>query len=447
MPATFLENQNVECKVRWDEKYLEWVCGFANAQGGRIYIGINDKGIITGVNNSKELLENIPQKTKSLMGLVVDVNLLKKTGQTYLEICISPSSVAVSLRGHYYYRSGSTKSEITGIALNEFLLKKSGNTWDNVIEPRAVIDDISIEAINEFKKEVQKSGRLPIEIQDLTIQDLLDKLKLTEGPQLKKAAIILFGKDPNKFFPNVRVKIGRFGENLTDLKFQEVIEGNLFFSLKEIISMLTYKFLVKNIKFETFLRIETLEYPEEALKEIILNALVHGRYTGCTIQIRVYDDRISIWNDGLLPDDITLEMLKTHHSSRPRNPLVADVCFKAGLIDSWGRGTLKIIEAMSKAKLPPPEMLETSGGFEVILRKSAITGDTPAITGMSEKENLIIKLLEKNGEMKASSISQAISLSPSWTRDILKKLSEENIVEPFGKNRARTYKIKKLFKP
>lgn len=193
MPTIFLEDQNVEWKTRWDDKYLEWVCGFANAQGGRIYIGIDDKGIITGVNNSKELLENIPQKTKSLMGLVVEVNLLKKSERAYLEICVSPSGVAISLRGHYYYRSGSTKSEIIGIALNEFLLKKSGKTWDNVTEPRATIEDISPESIAEFTREALKSGRLPPDVESLSKQEILEKLKLIVNHKIKRAALILFG--------------------------------------------------------------------------------------------------------------------------------------------------------------------------------------------------------------------------------------------------------------
>ena len=437
------ESQNIEWKENWHDAYLEWVCGFANAQGGKIYIGINDKGVVTGIPNSKELLENIPQKTKSTMGLMVDVNLLEKDNKQYIEICVSPSTVAISLRGHYYYRSGSTKTELIGTALNEFLLKKAGKTWDDVTEPRATLEDISPESIAEFKREALKSGRLPADIESLSKQEILEKLKLIDGHNIKRAALILFGKDPNKFFPNVRVKIGRFGETLTDLKFQEVIEGNLFYSMNEVINMLTYKFLVKNITFEGMLRIETLEYPEDALKEILLNALVHGRYVGCTIQIRVYDDRISIWNDGPLPDEIKIEMLKIHHSSKPRNPLIADVCFKAGLIDSWGRGTLKILEAAKKANLLTPKMEELNGGFEVTLWKSseAVAKSSEAVAKSSEDK--LLELLGIKGTITPKEAEACLELSASGTRKILKKLVTSGAIKAFGNTTSRYYKVNK----
>ncbi len=107
--------------------------------------------------------------------------------------------------------------------------------------------------------------------------------------------------------------------------------------------MLNNKFLTKHIDFEGLQRIEKGEYPVAALREMLLNALVHKNYSGAQIQLRVYDDKISIWNEGTLPEGLSFEALKRQHPSRPRNPLIADVCFKGGYIDAWGRGTLKII--------------------------------------------------------------------------------------------------------
>lgn len=117
------------------------------------------------------------------------------------------------------------------------------------------------------------------------------------------------------------------------------------------------------------MRIEKLEYPVAALREMLLNALVHRNYMGAPIQIRVYNDKITIWNEGNLPEGITLENLKLQHSSKPRNPIIADVCFKGGYIDIWGSGTLKIINACKEVNLPEPEMKECFGGFMVSVFK------------------------------------------------------------------------------
>ena len=111
------ENQNIEWKSKWRDDYLEWICGFANAQGGTIYIGIDDDGHVTGLTNTKKLLEDIPNKVRNAMGIVVDVDLLSEDGNEYIKITIPPYPVAVSCKGVYYYRSGSTLQTLSGPCL------------------------------------------------------------------------------------------------------------------------------------------------------------------------------------------------------------------------------------------------------------------------------------------------------------------------------------------
>lgn len=357
-----VESQNIEWKRSWHDKYLEWVCGFANAQGGTIFVGKDDDGSIHGLSNSKQLLETIPQKIRSLLGLSIDVNLHATDQGDYIEIVVPPQSVPVSYRGHYYYRSGSTKSELTGAGLNEFLLKKSGRTWDASIEERATLDDIDPGSIQRFLKDAEQTGRLP-DAHDLEPVDLLKKLRLAQGNQLTCAALVLFGKDPAQFYPGISVRIGRFGSSDTDLQFQEVVEGNLIHCLREALSQILGKFTIKPIRFEGIQRIEEPQYPIDALREILLNAMVHRRYqSGVHVQIRVYAERIICWNDGPLPEELSLEQLLGFHSSYPRNPLIADACFKAGYIDSWGRGIEKVTEACRAAGLPKPHFEESQSG-------------------------------------------------------------------------------------
>ena len=103
-----MESQNTEYKQTWKDEYLKWICGFANAQGGTLYIGIDDSGTICGVKDAKKLLEDIPNKVVNYMGIVADVNLCHKDGFDYIAISVEQSNMPVSYRGKYYYRSGNT---------------------------------------------------------------------------------------------------------------------------------------------------------------------------------------------------------------------------------------------------------------------------------------------------------------------------------------------------
>ncbi len=422
------EQQNIEYKQSWHDDYLKWVCGFANASGGTIFIGKDDDGVTVGVADYKKLMDDLPNKIRDVLGIMAEVNLHEDGGLYFIEIITPPYSVPISLRGSYYYRSGSTKQELKGNALMEFLLRKSGKTWDDVVEPRASLADIDEKTIEQFKSDARKAGRLPDDGGDLPVAEFLDKLRLTENGQLKRAAVVLFGKDPGRFFPNQIVKIGRFGASDDDLKFQEVVEGNLLRLLRETAEQLNRKFFIKPIDFEGLQRVEKDEYPVAAVREILLNALVHRDYMSSFIQIRIYDDKFWVWNGGKLPEDITLESLRRTHSSHPRNPLIADVCFKGGYIDSWGRGTLKIINSCLEAGLPEPNIAEMDGGFLVEIFKNRFTPQQLKKLGLNERQLMAVAYVKENGSITNSKYQTVCRVSKSTaTRDI-KELEDKRVL-------------------
>lgn len=141
------EHQSVEWKESWQDEYLKWICGYANAYGGVIYIGMDDNGNVTGIDNARELLEKIPNKITNTMGIIADVNLLHKGGLEYLQIIVEKYPSLISYHGKYYYRSGSTMREITGKELERTLLKAHGRTWDSVPMPRLGVADLKQDAI------------------------------------------------------------------------------------------------------------------------------------------------------------------------------------------------------------------------------------------------------------------------------------------------------------
>lgn len=436
------EQQNIEYKSSWHDDYLKWVCGFANAQGGIIFIGKDDNGQVLGVDDYKRLMDDIPNKIRNAMGITVEVNLQEENNLYFIEIITYPYSVPISLRGRYYYRSGSTKQELTGASLNEFLLRKSGKTWDDVIEPRATYDDIDENTIKIFIQDAEKSGRLP-ESGELSIPQLLDKLRLSENGQLKRGAVILFGKEPSRFYPNLSVKIGRFGKDDADLIFQENIEGNIITQVYAILEMLQYKFLVRKVSFEGISRIETNEYPIPALREVILNALVHRNYMGAATQIRVYDDKIVFWNEGALPQGLSLEGLLGFHASQPRNTLIADVCFKGGYIDSWGRGVLKIYNSCKEAGLPNPEIQEFQSGLLVTLfnNSNVVSGQITGVN-LNERQQKAIDYVKKNGSISNYQYQTLNGVSDRTSLRDLEKLTQLEIFIKEGKNKNTFYRLK-----
>lgn len=435
------EQQNIEYKQIWHDDYLKWVCGFANAQGGVIYIGKDDSGKVVGVEDFKKMMEDLPNKIRNTMGISAEVNLLEEKGKYFIGIIIHPYSVPISIRGRYYYRSGSTKQELIGTSLNEFLLKKSGKTWDDVLEPRATFNDIDEKTVAIFLQAAENAGRLP-ENKGLTIPELFEKLRLTENGKLKRAALILFGKEPAKFYPNTFVKIGRFGKDDADLKFQETEEANLIVLLQSVLNQLNHKFLIRSVEFEGMSRLEKNEYPTPALREIILNALVHRNYMGAPIQIRVYDNKINFWNEGTLPEGLTFEALKGFHTSSPRNVLIADVCFKGGFIDSWGRGTLKIYDTCKEAELPEPEIKEFQGGFLVTLFKDNLTEIQLAKLGLNDRQLKAVNFVKEKGKITNKEYQELNKTSDRTALRDLENLTEVNVFVKDGEKKGTSYKLK-----
>lgn len=236
------ESQNIEYKESWRDEYLKWICGFANAQGGRIYIGIDDNQQVVGVADTKRLMEDIPNKIVNYLDIVADVNLLHKEDKDYIEIAVQPCNLPIAYHGIYHYRSGSTKQELKGATLQQFLLRKMGHSWDDIENERATLDDIDRQAIDFFLRKAVDAGRMPVDSLNETTEKVLSNLNLIGGEgKLRNAALLLFGKNPAKFFTSVQFRIGRFGRDEADLMFQDVVDGNIIQMTDRVIEVLKSK--------------------------------------------------------------------------------------------------------------------------------------------------------------------------------------------------------------
>lgn len=382
------EDQNTEYKQSWREEYLKWVCGFANANGGRLLIGVTDdrKGNeLVGVPDWKSLLEIIPNLMRDTMGMIADVNHVRKEGKDLVEIVVPAYPVPISYRGIYYVRRGATNQRLSGPGLESFLLKRRGLHWENLPCPRLKLKDISAHEIKRFKDLAIDKGRLDASVRRETKEEFITNLHLVGKEGISYAAALLFTEKAEKWIPGAYVKVGKFGENEADLLYHDDVHGSLIEQAEKTLDLIYFKYLKAKIWYENGVqRVEKFPFPREALRELILNALVHKDYSSfIPIQISVSDDKLYVANVGTLPEDWTLEKLLGKHSSRPHNPTIASCVYLTGKIETWGRGIRKVFDECKRHGCPPP-VYEVSAGdpgdiqVRIDAAPDAIVGDTNA---------------------------------------------------------------------
>jgi len=249
---------------------------------------------------------------------------------------------------------------------------------------------------------------------------------------------LLFGKNPKKFWTSAYIKVGKF-LNDTDIVSSDDIEGNLFHQVEKTMDLLRTKYLISEIKFEGIYRKEELEYPEEALREAIINAVIHRDYIGPHSQLKIYPDKIILWNIGALPQKIKIDELKKNHASYPRNELLADVFFKAGLIEAWGRGTIKITDECRRARLPEPEFKEEFGGFAVYFYKDIYTEENLRKLGLNERQIKAVKYAKGKGKITNKEYQEITGIKERFATIELNEIVNKGIFEKYGTTGRGTY--------
>lgn len=256
---------------------------------------------------------------------------------------------------------------------------------------------------------------------------------------------MLFDKDVEYYCPNVSFRIGRFGTSQADLIFDDHIACPLILMPVMVIKTLRSRYLVAPIKYEGLRRVEPLEIPEEALREIICNAIVHRYYRGTFTQMRVWNDRIEVWNSGEFPPEITAENLMTTHESHPRNSLIAKVFYLAGFIESWGRGYEKIANAFYEENLEVPTFEQVRGGVMANIKRERFAalnkfdvgdnvGDLSVIE-LTEKQQKIIEIITQNPTITATQMSVILSVVKRTVERELATLRQKGIISREGSTR------------
>lgn len=306
-----------------------------------------------------------------------------------------------------------------------------------------------------------KRGRLTKE--EVSVEDTIlmyNPHLIDEDGYLIRAAMLAFYKDPEKWVTGSYIKIGYFGKLDSDLVYQDEVHGPLIEQVDKTVDLVYTKYMKALIDYEGVQRIEQFMFHKDAFREILLNAIVHKDYSSCNpIQISVYEDKIYIWNDGeMTPNLDSTDKLFMKHSSKPYNPKLANIFFKSGMIEAWGRGFEKIREACALYDGPLPEYEINEAGIMVLCKAcdrylellpakkkvdSIISDERIMSEKMSElrKEPIakIVNYLKDNEEITTAKGVEITGKSEAQVRRYLKVLCDLGIIESMRITKGNVY--------
>lgn len=442
------ENQVNEWKESWHDKYLEWICGYANAQGGNLYIGIDDDGHIIELKNTKKLLEDIPNKITSGLAITCDVNLKYRNKKPYIEIITKKAAHLINYRGHYYYRTGSVKKELTGYELSSLLLKESGYSYD------ALLSDVDSQkaTFKELKRRYQeKTGKKFDEKTDYESFGL----KTADGALTNAGALFADGG---------RVYHSRiFATRWNGLDMNNSAQDALDSSEKRdgLIQLLDFaeEFIRKNSR-EGWRkavggRITLPDYPEKAIEEALVNALIHRDYLqlGAEVHIDMYDDRIEITNPGGMAEGKPIQERDPRRvPSKARNPVIADMFGRMKYMERRGSGIKKILDEYAnqdkyEEKFKPVFYSDT-GDFRITLWN--LNYDT-VTSNMPKRQNgvlddvlahKIIETIRKNPSITQKAMAEQLEIPYRTLQRKMDELSVGGRIERIGGKRYGHWQVK-----
>ncbi len=441
-----LENrpETVELRESFTKEIVKVGVGFANAEGGIIVIGVDKEGKVRGVEDPEGLasrvLDSFRKSTEPV--LIPETKAFSVEGKEVLIIKIPEFPLKpIQYEGKCFIREGRKTRLMSPDEIAELHLRSLGLSWDAVPARDATIGDLDLERFEKYVECTESTGRRKFESKEP--EKLLEELELIRDSRPTWAALLLFGKNPQKFLPQAVVHCGRI-RGRAEIIDHRLVEGTIIDQVEEAMAFIKKHLAVHFIISGSPQREEVWEFPLEALREAVINAIVHRDYREPSdIQLRITDDRVSIWNPGTLPEGITVEGLyQMTHPSRPRNRLISQIFYDLGLIERYGSGIPRMIEAFERAGLPTPVFEEVHGGFSVTFNKDIYTEERLEELGLTEREKEVVLYIKKKGEAKLSDIKDLFpSLSDKTVYRILQNLVEKEILKATGEKKGRRYTL------
>lgn len=330
-----------------------------------------------------------------------------------------------------------------------------GSTWDSVPIADLKAEELRNDSFDIFREKAILSRRIDEDALEMTNAQLLESLQLMENGLLKRAAVLLFHHKPERWIPGAFIKIGYFASD-DALLYQDEVHGSLLAQAEKTIDLIYTKYLKASISYNGINRVETYPFPKEAIREAVLNAIAHKYYGALIpIQISVYADKLYIANDCIFPEDWTVASLFEKHRSRPYNPLVASTLYRAGFIESWGRGIEKIKKSCEEAGNPLPVYSIKQGDIMVMFRCSDVfmnkqaanqaadqaTDQAANQTALNETERAILRAISDNQTLSQREIAALLHRSLSTVKFYMEKMKKNQIIARDGSSQKGKWLI------
>lgn len=432
------ESETLEFKESFDRETIETAAAFANTNDGIILIGVSDKGEIKGIQTGKESINvwanEIAQATEP--SVIPEIETCEIKGKELVAVRIKESPLKpIASKGACYVRIKNSNRKLTPKEIAELHLRTIGSSWDSC-PADAGLDDIDIEKVKDYIELANETGRRKI---NENPAEVLRKLDLIKDDKATWAAVLLFGKEPQRFVSQAKIHCGRFKDETTIID-DELIEGTVIEQVDK-----TLGFVKRHLKLKFEItgearRKEEWEYPLPAVREAIINAICHRDYTEPSdIQIRIYDDELIVWNPGNLPLGITLEKLYRTHKSVLRNKLIAQVFFDIAFIEMWGTGIHRMIQDCLEQGIPEPKFEEYQG-FRVIFRRFCIPEEIER--KLNDRQKRLIELIKKKGEIAFKDYKGIfLNIAERTLRKDLEDLVKLKVLSATGEKKGRKYQL------
>lgn len=423
---------------------LKSVCAFLNHKGGTVYFGVANDGKITGLNVTDKTLRKISQQIHSRIKpeITPEIREVKEKGESIIELKIPKgNNKPYFLNGVAYKRIGTENRIIPPDELKRIILEQKQTKWDEEICEGATLNDINEEKVERFLRKAKFERRLEID-PTISVKEALKRMDLIKRNKLTNATILLFGKNPQQFFMQSEVRCARFkGTEPLEFIDMKVFVGNIIDQREDAV-----EFVKEHIKLHAKIveteRVETWEYPIEAVREAITNAVCHRDYEiSSNVQVRIFDDRIEVWGCGPLPKPLTVDDLRKKHDSILRNPLIGKCFFLIKFIEQWGTGTNRIISECLKYGLPEPLFEEVAGNLVVTFRKTKFTEDYLKQLGLNERQIKAIHYLKENKQITRRKYSSLFNCSTRTAFNDLQAMIDKKILKRKGKGKYTYYEM------
>jgi len=436
------EGQTIEFKKSFSEEVIESIGALANAQGGYVLIGVEDKGTLSGVSIGKKTLEgwanSIQDATDPRIQPAITI-IEDKTKKVVAIKVQSSTGFPVSVKGRYLKRVGRTNQRMSHEEIMQRLLTSTGSSWDADVEAGASLETLDQDQITLFIETLRKVGRRPLPKQ-ASQKTILEKLNLLQNGIPTRAAILLLGKNPTRYFPSAYLKLGRF-RSPTLIVDDKRVDSNILDQLDEAMGWFRERFQTEFVISGKPQRDVIWEYPLDAVREALVNAVCHRDYRmNINIQVRLYDDRLEIWNPGGLPTPLTPADLIQEHDSIPRNTLLAECLFYCGLIESWGSGTTRMANLLVDAGLELPEFYTAnSDRLRVIFYKDRFSEAHLLRFGLSERQISAVQHVRNTGRITNRQYQDLLDISERTSTRELNHLVTLGILSRHGSTGKGTY--------